>query len=114
MTSQQAIILLRNLEQSLDDYCELNDEGKTAFCKAITALELFGNSEQLPPAQPEQKEPCSACEGLEDGDTLYAHSEWDGGIGFDYIYDIKYCPVCGRRLNTGTICKIGGMRYEPD
>ena len=53
MTSQQAITLLRNLEQSLDDYCELNDEGKTAFSKAITALELFGNSEQLPSAQPE-------------------------------------------------------------
>lgn len=52
MTSQQAITLLRNLEQSLDDYCELNDEGKTAFSKAITALELFGNSEQLPSAQP--------------------------------------------------------------
>ena len=37
----------------MDDYCELNDEGKTAFGMAITALELFGNSEQLPSAQPE-------------------------------------------------------------
>ena len=52
----------------------------------------------LPPAQPEQKEPCSACEGLEDGDTLYADSHWDGGVGVDYICDIKYCPVCGRKL----------------
>ena len=55
MNNQQAINLLKNLEQSLDDYCELNDEGKTAFRMAITALELFGNSEQLPSAQPE---PC--------------------------------------------------------
>ena len=60
MTNQQAINLLKGLEQSLDDYCELNDEGKAAFCMAVTALELFGNSEQLPSAQPEQRWiPCS-------------------------------------------------------
>jgi len=53
MNNQQAINLLKNLEQSLDDYCELNDEGKTAFRMGITALELFGNAEQLPSAQPE-------------------------------------------------------------
>lgn len=47
MTSQVAITLLKNLEQSLDDYCELNNEGRTAFNMAITALEQFGNSEQL-------------------------------------------------------------------
>ena len=47
MTSQVAITLLNSLEQSLDSYCELNDEGKTAFSMAISALELFGNSEQL-------------------------------------------------------------------
>ena len=35
---------------------------------------------------------------LEQGDTLYTMSSWDGGIGFDYIRDIKYCPVCGREL----------------
>ena len=54
MNNQQAINLLKDLEQCLDDYCELNDEGKTAFGMAITALELFGNSKQLPSAQPEQ------------------------------------------------------------
>jgi len=59
MTNIQAIDLLKDLEQSLDDYCELNDEGKTAFGMAITALELFGNSEQLPSAQPE--EDCDTC-----------------------------------------------------
>lgn len=47
MTNQQAINLLKGLEQSLDDYCELNDEGKTAFYMAIEALEVFGNSEKM-------------------------------------------------------------------
>ena len=51
MTNIQAINLLKGLEQSLDDYCELNDEGKAAFRMAITALESFGISEQLPSAQ---------------------------------------------------------------
>ena len=55
MNSQQAINLLKGLEQSLDDYCELNDEGKAAFRMAIAALESFGISEQLPSAEPE---PC--------------------------------------------------------
>ena len=41
---------------------------------------------------------CDICEGLYEGDTLYKSSDWDGGIGFDYIREIKYCPVCGRRL----------------
>ena len=53
MTSQVAITLLKSLEQSLDSYCELNKEGKTAFRMAIESLELFGNSEHLPSAQPE-------------------------------------------------------------
>ena len=58
MTSQVAITLLKSLEQSLDSYCELNDEGKTAFSMAISALELFGISEQLPSVQPT---PCEFC-----------------------------------------------------
>ena len=41
---------------------------------------------------------CYICENLEAGDTLYASSDWDGGLGFDYIRDIQYCPVCGRKL----------------
>lgn len=38
MSNQEAITLLRNLEDSLDSYCELNEEGKTAFRMAIEAL----------------------------------------------------------------------------
>jgi len=67
--SQQAINLLKGLEQSLDDYCELNDEGKAAFRMAITALELFGNSEQLPSAQPEITE-CPMCPDCPDNCPL--------------------------------------------
>ena len=53
MNNQEAIALLRNLEDSLDSYCELNEDGKKAFHMAIESLELFGNSEQLPSAQPD-------------------------------------------------------------
>ena len=51
MTNNEAIILLRNLEDALDSYCELNEEGKTAFRMAIESLGLFGNSEHLLSAQ---------------------------------------------------------------
>lgn len=51
MNNREAIALLRNLEDALDSYCELNEEGKTAFRMAIESLELFGNSEHLPSAQ---------------------------------------------------------------
>lgn len=34
----------------------------------------------------------------EDGDTLYDMSDWDGGIEFNYIRDIHYCPICGKKL----------------
>jgi hypothetical protein len=39
MTNAEAISLLRGLEKSLDGYCELNEDGKKAFNKAISALE---------------------------------------------------------------------------
>ena len=67
MTNIQAIDLLKGLEQSLDDYCELNDEGKTAFRMGTTALELFGNSEQLPSVQPEIIR-CKDCKYCDDDD----------------------------------------------
>ena len=43
MTNNEAIILLRNLENALDSYCELNEEGKTAFRMAIEALSCSEN-----------------------------------------------------------------------
>ena len=88
MSNQEAIALLRNLEDALDSYCELNEEGKTAFRMAIEALscsenpnnsdcisrqaaidaakaywykpDIAGAIEQLPSAQAEQRWiPCS-------------------------------------------------------
>ena len=44
------------------------------------------------------KKKCSFCTNHEKGDTLYEMSDWDGGIGFDYIHNIKYCPLCGKEL----------------
>lgn len=41
---------------------------------------------------------CGFCINHSKDDTLYEMSGWDGGIGFDYIKDIKYCPICGREL----------------
>ncbi len=41
---------------------------------------------------------CKFCKNHEEGDTLYESADWDGGIGFDYIWDIKFCPLCGRKL----------------
>lgn len=52
----------------------------------------------LPSVQFERPEPCDLCSNLEKGDTLYQSSDWDGGIGFDYIKEIQFCPKCGRRL----------------
>lgn len=43
MSNQEAIALLRNLEDTLDSYCELNEEGKTAFRMAIEALSCSEN-----------------------------------------------------------------------
>lgn len=73
MTNIQAIDLLKDLEQRLDDYCELNDEGKTAFRMAITALEVFGNSEQLPSAQPYTEDEIQKIQDLEQAqlDKMY-------------------------------------------
>ena len=83
MNNQQAINLLKDLEQNLDDYCELNDEGKTAFSMAITALELFGNSEQLPSAQPEQRWiPCG--ERLPEERGFYLTTTKDKAVYCDY------------------------------
>ena len=58
--------MLKDLEQRLDDYCELNDEGKAAFRMAITALELFGISEQFPSSQPFDAQ-IAYYKGLNDG-----------------------------------------------
>ena len=118
MTNLQAIDLLKGLEQSLDDYCELNDEGKTAFRMAITALEVFGNSEQLPSAEPERKTAewiygenggqdgwyCSKC-----GLFIPWDYEYYGLDNIDFIADFHTCPKCDRKM-----LKYTGMRGEQE
>lgn len=95
MTNIQAINLLKGLEQSLDDYCELNDEGKTAFRMAIAALELFGNAEQLPSAQPEIIH-CKDCKWWDKQD-LFLQGR---------------CALLGIRPTGGWFCANADMRGE--
>ncbi len=71
-------------------YSESNRNEKAEYFDQI--LSLINES-------PSKSKPCSFCEYHEKGDTLYESSSWDGGIGFDYIRNIKYCPICGQRLS---------------
>ena len=43
---------------------------------------------------------CVFCKNHEPGDWLYESSDWDGGIGFDYVNNIQYCSICGKKLKT--------------
>ena len=109
MNSQQAINLLKGLEQSLDDYCELNDEGKAAFRMAIAALELFGISEQLPSAQPPYNldEWCHDCKEYDQErhccprfNRVIKQTKED----FEAQNEIIYCRDC--RHHGTAICRI--------
>lgn len=76
--------------------------------KWIRVSEVRESLKTMPSVQPERKAPvsykeqlsldCSFCRQHERGDTLYEPSDWDGGIGFDYIRNIRFCPICGREL----------------
>lgn len=71
---------------------------------------IAGNYEQevakmlwmaLKEARPVYPKPiCEVCENLEDGDVLYRSVDYDGGVCYEYIYDVHYCPRCGRKLKT--------------
>lgn len=93
MSNREAIALLRNLEHALDSYCELNKEGKTAFRMAIESLELFGNSEHLPSAQPERQK-----------------GEW---IEISSISHTYKCSECGRLLVNVTDGKNNVSKHYP-
>ena len=69
MTKQEAINLLEGLCKSLDSYCGLNEDAKNAFNMAIEALEVFDNSEQLPPVQPVFVLTCDGCRHIGTYDT---------------------------------------------
>lgn len=69
---------------------------------------LAGNYEQetaemlskaLKEAEPVYIKPmCEVCENLEDGDDLYQRVDLDDIFAFECLWDIHYCPKCGRRL----------------
>lgn len=46
------------------------------------------------------KETCPLCmyDELEYGATLYQSNAWDGGISYDRIWPVRFCPLCGREL----------------
>jgi len=85
MNNREAIALLRNLEDALDSYCELNEEGKNAFRMAIESLE------HLPSAQPEIKT---------DGDTISrqaaidALAEHEKSNGHNYTLFVDIVSEC--------------------
>lgn len=108
MTNLQAIDLLKGLEQSLDDYYELNDEGKTAFGMAITALELFGNSEQLPSAQPEIIL-CKDCKHWIPYDWMFSEV-WQSRNMADYPEDDIGCNLCDMAMKANDFCSRAERR----
>lgn len=50
------------------------------------------------PADADKHKSCAFCINHCKNDTLYESSSWDGGIGFDYIRGIRFCPICGKEL----------------
>ena len=110
MTNIQAINLLKGLEQSLDDYCELNDEGKTAFRMAITALELFGNSEPLPSAQPEIIR-CKDCKHWIPYDWMF-NEVWQSKNIADYPEDDIGCALSDMAMKANDFCSRAVRREE--
>ncbi len=87
------------------------DANEDLLSDTDTAEEVYWNDgaksiidliKTAPTIEPKNDVPCDFCSsyGLEDGDTLYISADWDGGVAFDYVRDIHYCPKCGRKLTT--------------
>jgi len=71
-------------------------KAQCAWSNAPGGITLCDEYTEIPP------ETCSCPTGryhdLEQGDTLYRYGSWDGGLEFNYIHNIKYCPLCGKLL----------------
>lgn len=100
MNNQAAITLLKGLEQSLDDYCELNDEGKTVFRMAIMALEQSKRktgrwgAKEVVDADSKiitqwQSCKCSECGRYDTRPYLY------------YFAEPNFCSFCGAKMTEG-------------
>ena len=83
-------------KESVDGY-EVYADTKSVNTYLEHNKNLSNIIKELQSTKPESCDMCDFCDGLESGDKLFQISDWDGGIGFDYIY-IKYCPMCGRKL----------------
>jgi rubredoxin len=102
-------VLIKNMEiPEHCGYCRFRYDGichalqKTQYSVKECPLVSVNDIKTVQPETSTQPcEPCEVCKWLYNGETLYAFSDCDGGIGFDYIRGIKYCPVCGRRLTDG-------------
>ena len=55
-------------------------------------------TEQLAVLPPAKRHTCKFCEQHEKGDVLYECNGWDGGVSYDFIENIQYCPICGSEL----------------
>ena len=55
---------------------------------------------------------CEFCLSHEAGDTIFDETSWDGGIGFDYIRNIQYCPICGKKLSGNDEEKDNDIKVE--
>jgi len=99
-----AISYLRRYDKitsPLIEYCESDDccgdeQDIDKYFNKI--LEAFREPIIARGINPTCSQPCRFCATHSIGDTLYESSDRDGGIGFDYIRSIKYCPLCGRKL----------------
>ena len=79
---------------TLHEVAHVYGAGEAMDAAAVTPEPTIETNTQ----QNEALKSCGFCENHEDGDTLYDSADWDGGIGYDFIRDIKYCPLCGRKL----------------
>lgn len=101
-----SIMKENTVEEVLEKLNEL-DESQTTIDKSCLTCEFSGRPTYKSPcsecneySQWEKKLPksCKVCKSLESGNMLYQLSDWDGGIGFEYIHGIRFCPVCGRKI----------------
>ena len=74
-----------------DNTCYMRD--RLGHCQSTVCIQA---SRIVAVREPRQK--CYWCDELEAGDRLYQHGSDDRGILFEEIRNIRFCPVCGKKL----------------
>ena len=90
INAESAIYHLQELYNNLDPIQQSPTILSVKF--AIEKLQ-----KEIPPKE-NWKESCEFCKCHEQGDRLFEASDWDNGYGFEFVNDIKYCPICGKKL----------------